>query len=284
MCTQPVLNRICKESYNDPQEVYSRLKAHGMDLVTLTDHDSIGGAEELRRNADFFLSEEVTCRMPSGTEAHVGVYDISERDHVEIQRRRNDVPRLLAYLTERRLIFSVNHMFSSLTGRRTLDDFRWFMTYFPCAEIRNGQIRALNNRKAEELARQHGRLGLGGSDSHTLLSLGSAYTEVPGARNKAEFMDGIRAGKAVVGGTDGGYFRLTTDVLYITAQMFREDPWKALLSPLALLVPLGTGVTFLNEVAFVRDWSTRVGQAPRDLRADVFGDQGQTPAEVFAWP
>ena len=44
-----------------------------MDLVTVTDHDSIDAAERLRRHPDFFLSEEVSCLTPSGTELHVGV-------------------------------------------------------------------------------------------------------------------------------------------------------------------------------------------------------------------
>ncbi len=75
---------FCRESYSDPAELYSRLKSRGMDLVTVTDHDSIGGLDDLRQHPDFFISEEVTCRMPSGTEIHIGVYDITERQHVEI--------------------------------------------------------------------------------------------------------------------------------------------------------------------------------------------------------
>src|SRR5205823_3707518 len=106
MCTTPVFNRICRESYNDPVDVYVRLKNKGMDLFTLTDHDSVAGADALGKYADFFVSEEVTCRMPSGTIVHIGVYDLTERQHVEIQRRRDDLFSLLAYLTEKRLLFS----------------------------------------------------------------------------------------------------------------------------------------------------------------------------------
>ena len=62
-----------------------------MDLVTVTDHDSIDACESLRSRPDFFLSEEATCRTSRGTELHVGVYDITERDHIEIQRRRDDL-------------------------------------------------------------------------------------------------------------------------------------------------------------------------------------------------
>ncbi len=104
-CFIPVLNRICRESYNDPQAVYQSLKRRGMDLVTVTDHDSIDAAESLRHYPDFFLSEEVTVEMPSGSEMHVGVYDINERQHIEIQRRRQDLPSLIAYFREQQLVF-----------------------------------------------------------------------------------------------------------------------------------------------------------------------------------
>ena len=67
----PVLKAFCLESYSEPEEVYSTVKRRGMNLVTLTDHDSLDGCEALRAHTDFFPSEEVTCRMPSGTEAHI---------------------------------------------------------------------------------------------------------------------------------------------------------------------------------------------------------------------
>ena len=70
-----VLRHFFLESYSAPTDVFSALRERGMDLVTLTDHDSIDGAEPLRHHPEFFMSEEVTCTMPSGTEAHVGVYD-----------------------------------------------------------------------------------------------------------------------------------------------------------------------------------------------------------------
>src|SRR5260370_6410420 len=86
-----------------------------MSIVTITAHDSIDAVEVLRRYPDFFLSEEVSVQMPSGTEMHLGVYGIAERDHVEIQRRRSDFISLMMYLTERKLFFSVHHVFSGLT-------------------------------------------------------------------------------------------------------------------------------------------------------------------------
>jgi len=119
MCNTAFVRNFCRESYNDAQAVYDRCKRLGMSVVTVTDHDSIDAAELLRDRPDFFVSEEVTCSLPSGTELHLGVYGISDRDHIEIQKRRADFISLLMYLTERKIFYSVNHVFSGLTGRRT---------------------------------------------------------------------------------------------------------------------------------------------------------------------
>src|SRR5581483_9312436 len=203
MCTVPGLTRICLESYNEPSALYETLKQRGMDLVTVTDHDSIDAAEELRRYPDFFLSEEVSCTMPSGTEMHAGVYGIDESDHIELQRRRADVESLLAYAEERRLFVTVNHIYSSLTGRRTEDDFAVFAHNFHGIETLNGQILAKANRMAEEFAARFGKPAIGGSDSHTLGGVAKTWTEVEGARDAREFLTGIRRGQAAARGEHG---------------------------------------------------------------------------------
>jgi predicted metal-dependent phosphoesterase TrpH len=263
MCPSFFLRLVCRESYSDPEELYSELRRRGMNLVTLTDHDSVEGASTLRNRPDFFLSEEVTCRMPSGTEVHIGVYDLSERQHEEIQRRRGDFISLLIYLTERRLFFSVNHVFSGLTGRREQEDFEWFEQYVPAMETRNGLLLSRNNSHAARLARRWRKIAIGGSDAHAMPSVGTAYTEVPGARNKEEFFDGLRQGKGRVKGHPGNYAKLTRDVLLIVREMMREKTWKATLAPLVVLIPAFTLANWCGELAFARRWSARMLQGDR---------------------
>ncbi|MGD0906955.1 MAG: PHP domain-containing protein [Candidatus Acidiferrales bacterium] len=253
-----ILRHFFLESYSAPKDVYTMLRKRGMDLVTLTDHDSIGGAEELRRYPDFFTSEEVTCKMPSGTYAHVGVYDLTERQHNEITRRRNDMIRLLAYLSEQRLFFTINHVFSSLTGRRDPDDYEWFSGFFPAVEARNGQMLACANRQAEEFAWRRCKTQVAGSDAHALASVGTTYTEVLGARDKDEFFAGLRAGYGRLGGDSGSYWKLTRDVLLLCREMMREDRWTILLAPLLALVPAGVAVNYLVDLDFVRRWGTAI--------------------------
>jgi len=133
----------------------------------------------------------VTVTLPSGTEMHLGVYGITERDHFEIQKRRRDFIALVMYLTERKLFFSVNHVFSGLTGRREEEDFSWFASYAPAFEIRNGAMWSEANASATRLAKKWGKVGLGGSDAHTMAGVGLTYTEVRGARTVDEFIAGL---------------------------------------------------------------------------------------------
>jgi predicted metal-dependent phosphoesterase TrpH len=269
------LQYVCRESYSAPEEVYETLKRRGMDLVTLTDHDSIEGAEVLRSKPDFFVSEEVTCRMPSGTEIHVAVYDLTEGQHWEVQRRRTDLASLLAYLSEQRLFFCVNHIFSGLTGKRVPEDFGWLAEHFPALETRNGQQVSLSNWQATKLARRLKKACIGGSDAHTLASAGAAYTAVPGARTKAEFLDGLRSNRARARGSSGGYWKLTRDAMRVTCSMMKERLYLGLLTPLTVIIPLWTFVYYCQEQSFVRHWrkvlrhEIRLSPRHSSLRADV---------------
>ena len=258
MCTTPFVGKFCRECYNDPEQVYELLGRRGMDLFTLTDHDSIEGAEKLRNRSNFFLSEELTCRMPSGTEVHVGVYDITERQHSHLQQRRNDLIALLMYLSERRVFFSVNHVFSSLTGPREQEDFAWFREYFPAIETRNGHMLEGANAHAANLAKQWEKIEIGGSDAHALASAGTTYTEVAGARDKEEFFAGLRAGMGRVGGESGCFAKLTRDVFLITLELMKEKAWTTLMSPLALLVPAVTYLNYRSEREFSRKWAGKL--------------------------
>ncbi|HYZ84097.1 MAG TPA: PHP-associated domain-containing protein [Bryobacteraceae bacterium] len=229
-----------------------------MQLVTVTDHDSIDAVEGLRRHPDFFLSEEVTCTLPTGTEIHVGVYDINERQHLELQRRRHDIPSLLAYLGEQKLFFTLNHVLSALTGRRVAADFEFFERDFPALETRNGAMLKIANDGAGEMAKWLGKGEVGGSDAHSMAALGSAWTEVPGARTKEEFIKGLQNRCSVAHGESGSMLKLTRDVLSICHSMMLETPWTAPLLPLILGgVPLVIGINYWLEQSFARRWMAR---------------------------
>jgi predicted metal-dependent phosphoesterase TrpH len=246
----PLLNRVCRESYNEPCAVYETLKARGMGLVTVTDHDSIDAAEPLRSKPDFFLSEEVTATMPGGTEIHIGVYGIDERQHREMQTRRHDLDSLLAYLNEQRLLFSINHAFSSLTGRRVQGDFNLFADRFPAIETLNGHMLRCANISAAAFAAQWRNIVVGGSDSHTLAPLGRTYTEISGAKNARDFLERMRLGHGRVYGESGSFLKLTRVAGSVGCSMAREIAWTGVLFPLLIAVPLVTFFNYVSEVLF----------------------------------
>jgi predicted metal-dependent phosphoesterase TrpH len=257
MCTVPVFSRVCRESYSEPLALYETLKRRGMDLVTVTDHDSIDAAEELRRFPDFFLSEEVTCTMPSGTEMHAGVYGIRERDHVELQRRRTDVESLLAYAGENGLFVTVNHLYSSLTGKRTEEDFVVFARSFHGVETLNGQILKSANQMAADFAARFGKSAIGGSDAHTLASAGRTFTQVQGAAGIPDYLAGVRQGRATPSGESGDFVRLTSAVFEIGGRLMLEKPWMLSFSWLFPAIPAFVLANYLKELAFAWRWKRR---------------------------
>ena len=178
------------------------------------------------------------------------------------------------YLTEKRIFFSINHVFSSVTGRRELEDFIWFNDYFPAVEIKNSHMLERANDDAAKLAEQWGKIGIGGSDAHALPSVGTAYTEVLGARDKNEFFEGLRNGQGRVAGESGCFTKLTRDVYVIAYEMMRENMWTRLLSPLAILIPGFTFWNYCHERMFARQWAPQIldqpetkKPSPLDLRA-----------------
>lgn len=261
MCTEPFLRLIARESYNDPLALYAILKSRGLDLVTVTDHDSIDAAESLRKYPDFFLSEEVTCTSPSGTVFHVGVFDIRESHHVELQRRRDDLPRFLAYLNEQDLLFSANHVFSGLTGPRTAADFDHFALSFPAIETRNGQMPRSSNRFAATFARRSAKIPIGGSDAHTLAATAKTFTEVRAARNKEEYFEGLRAARCVPCGEHGDYWKLTRAICVIGLSALADRPWLFPLAPLVFAIPAFTLAHSMCERAFAQRWADHLNGA-----------------------
>lgn len=212
-----LLRHVAYDCYSEPRAVYDAARRRGLELVTLTDHDSIDGALELRGLPGTFISEELTCHLPAGRLLHLGVFGLDERRHAALQARRRDPEALFAYLAEERLPACLNHPFSPLTGRRANADFDQALRGVGLIETRNGMLPERTNAYALAAAREVGQAQVGGSDAHALGSVGRAYTEVPGARDAGEFLDGLRRGGCLARGSSASYARLTRDLAAVAA-------------------------------------------------------------------
>jgi predicted metal-dependent phosphoesterase TrpH len=282
----PVLKHLGRECYSEPEAVYEVARRRGMDLVTLTDHDSVAGALRLLSLPDTFVSEEVTLVLPGERQLHLGVYDITESQHETIQRRRRDPEALFAFLAEQRIPACVNHLFSALTGPRELDDVRLILGRLPLIEALNGSQPEGHNEYARVTGRLSGMAPVGGSDSHTLSGVARAYTTVPGALTKEDFLAGLRRGLTVPCGRSGSYARLTAEVARIFAAGYRDAArgfWRQPARTLALLglvpflplMPLFTAGILAHEMRFgirlhrafriASGWPTETPVRPRPL-------------------
>ena len=215
-----------RDCYSTPEDIYRVAKARGMDLVTITDHDSIGGCLELlerRPDArDIFVSEEVSCRLPDGDiEVHLGVYGLDERIHRELQPLRKNAYDVIAYLRESGVFFALNHLLHFYRRQIPLEVYLCLVDYVPAMEARNGAMLPAHNEMIERLA--HGwrggpSLGItGGSDAHTLRRVARTWTAAPG-ESAADFIESLKARRSRVGGDHGGTLSVTADAYGVVSR------------------------------------------------------------------
>lgn len=268
----PVLKSVANDSYSEPLAVYETARRRGMQLVTLTDHDTIAGALEIAHLPGTFVSEEVTVELPGGRQLHVNAFGIDERQHERIARLRFDPPAFFAYVNEQRIAASVNHLFSAVTGPRAFADILLALHGLALIEERNGMMPAAINAWAERAGAVHRLSPVGGSDGHTLATVALAWTEAPSAGDPASFLEAVRAGHGRTGGTHGGYWRTTRDVLANFGFAWRELLPKVHRSPadaarlLAVagltvampVAPLVTAALYVRDLIFAarfgREW------------------------------
>ncbi len=193
-----------------------------MDYVTLTDHDSIDGCLYLLDKHpdldDFFISEEVETWFPDTRQRiHVNVFAIDEKQHAEIQRRRENIYDLHEYIRDEKILASANHMFQNYRMRNSPRQyFEEMLRMFDVFEVKNGAMASQHNRLVEDLMavvrEKRGDVSLvAGSDAHTLGPLARVYT-VAEAESVGEFLDKVRFGQCFVWGSEMGLRVLLSDV------------------------------------------------------------------------
>lgn len=203
-----------------PEQVYDLAKARGMDFVTLTDHDTLDGCRALLDERgplrDFIFGEEVSVRFPQDrTLIHVNVYDHTEAQHREIQRLRNNIYELVAYLRQIGKLYVLNHL-TWTKQQRVLATWQIeaLLELFPAFEALNGTRSYRHNAFVWQATRGRDKALIAGSDSHTF-RVGTTYTLSAG-RTRAELLAHLRAGRAVPCGAFG------------TPEKLREDVWLSI--------------------------------------------------------
>ncbi len=219
-----------RDCYSQPLDVFRRAKQRGMDLVTITDHDSIDGCLEvldrLGERADFIMGEEVTARLPNFRhDIHVGVYGHTEAQHREIQKLRANATDLVTYLRQNDLLHVLNHFFHDFSNASRVREFIERMAeMFSVFEARNGTLQREHNGLIIALMERFRLLGqqvsvVAGSDSHTLRRIGRSYTASP-AGSREEFLADIRAGRSQVFGPHSNHLSLAAEIYGVVLRYY----------------------------------------------------------------
>ena len=230
---EAALNLIgCPESYSRPQDVYAQALRRGMDLVTITDHDSQDGVRRILDMPGVFVGEELTCWFPEdGCKMHVLVYGHSRKQHAELQGIAGDLYKVADYFVEHDLAHSVAHPIYRQNDKLERWHLERLLLLFKTFECLNGAhsplhrdafeplLDKLDAAEIERLSRVHGlrprwpepwkKGRTAGSDDHGLLNIGRTWTEFPGdVVTPADALQAIRQGRTRPGGEAGSSVKL----------------------------------------------------------------------------
>jgi glycosyltransferase involved in cell wall biosynthesis/predicted metal-dependent phosphoesterase TrpH len=225
------------ECATPPEEVYELAKRRGMDFVTITDHDTIAGAQEIDHLPDTFISEELTVWFEGEPQAvHVLCYGITPDDHGWLQAHNRSVETCAAYLQEHEITAALAHPFYAVQAPLTPRHRRRLAELFPIWETRNGSRAKELNLPAFVYIETHGGTPIGGSDDHAGIDIGRTFTETPRAATPREFLRYVRAGLADAHGSQGSAAKWTHAAMALairslgqTGDARRPDP-RAVLS------------------------------------------------------
>jgi len=210
----------CAECFTDPYYLIQAVEKRGMDFVTITDHNRIEGALEIAHLPHTFISEEITTYFPDdGCKVHVLAHNISESQHRDIQKARENVFELVDHLQREQIFHVLAHPLYSVNDQLTLEHFEQLLLLFKNFELNGSDnpesndclrqvLSNLNSRYLDSLAEKYGILPkypnpwqknlVGGSDDHCSIGFGRTYTEVGGADSIKQFFGGIQNQKARV--------------------------------------------------------------------------------------
>lgn len=278
------------ECYTEPETVYTLAKQNGMDLVTITDHDTMDGVLRLREKhpEDVFTGVETTAYFPeNGCAVHVLVYGLSVEEFNEINRLRRDLYRLCRYLKERGLPHSLAHPAYSENGRLTVESMEKLLLLFDVFEgISGGRGRGANNgwmdvanaltpARVETLCRRYGIEPLddepwikgftGGSDDHAGIFIGTTCT-VADARDAEGFLESVRARKIYADGRHNDYLAFAFEVYKILSDFSRnrgEGPSASVTGQIARLAFAGKPLKWKSSAEILKlRLANRVSPSP----------------------
>jgi len=233
------------ECYTTPKDAYDACLRRGMDMVTITDHDTIAGALEITHLPHSFTSEEITASFPDeDVQTHIVALDITEAQHAEIGKVRKNIFELVEYLRKEDIAHYLAHPMSAVHGPLRPEHIQKFLLMFKHFEGKNGTRDEKNGlafmRILDSMTYRHlvtwaniydiepvdwstDRYLTGGSDDHGWLNIARAYTVFNTEEKSTRAMKtAFQAGEIEMGGSWGNASVLSHNIYSVTFQYFQR--------------------------------------------------------------
>ena len=186
-----------KESNLLPKEIYKVAIERGMDFVTITDHNTIMGALQLKDKRNFIIGEEVAVSFPEdGTLVHLIILGVTGEIHSKINELSSNIYKLIEFLDNLQLFYFLAHPVYPVNRELKLEHFEKLLLLCPFWEVSNSfmitpagesfllslpeKLYALPElAKKHNLPLKHSHVEfLATSGAHTSLDIGKGYVEV----------------------------------------------------------------------------------------------------------
>ncbi|MBN1984643.1 MAG: glycosyltransferase [Chitinivibrionales bacterium] len=252
-----------RESYNEPEFVYSSAKKRGMEFVTITDHNTMEGVQRLLENHphDVFSGVEVTTYFPQDQcKIHVLVWGLSKSQFVDINYLRNDIFLLREYLKVEKLAHAVAHASFAINKVMSIKHFQQLLLLFNHFEAINGSrtaksndilATALNELTPEIIENLYDQYHIepmddspwhkalvGGSDDHSGLFIAKTYTSgLEECRTADDFLKAITRKRCAPSGRSNDFrgfafslYKIAYDFSQVKNQGFNRSAMMTLFS------------------------------------------------------
>jgi glycosyltransferase involved in cell wall biosynthesis/predicted metal-dependent phosphoesterase TrpH len=224
------------ECATPPEEVYELAKRRGMDFVTITDHDTIAGAQQIADRPDVFVSEELTAWFKGEPQAvHVLCHGITADDHDWLQAHADDVEQVAEYLQDNEIACALAHPFYAVEAPLTPRHRRRLAQLFGVWETRNGSRAHELNAPAAVYTETHGGTGVGGSDDHAGVDIGRTFTETPVVHTWHEYLAHVRAGRAAARGDQGSAAKWAHSAMALAVRALGRGDGEQAVDPVTVL-------------------------------------------------
>jgi predicted metal-dependent phosphoesterase TrpH len=174
-----------RDSLMLPKQILQACDRRGVDLVAITDHNSIAGARETAAldPERVIIGEEILT-----TEGEILGYFVQE----EIPKGLPPM-EVVERLRAQDAVISIAHPFDPTRGHRwSMETLETLFPHIDALEVFNARCwNDQPNDQAADIARNAGLLGTAGSDAHAPAEVGRAYLSLPTFSDAASFKEAL---------------------------------------------------------------------------------------------